>query len=178
MIGGKKDVDKAEQCLKTIPDLESLEESKARLVIQKLIEDNDLKASILFDGNSVWNSKPIITNLRKIMVHGTLYNGKKPAYIPIGSMLRMPAVGECILSDYFYDFLHLHCGSIAHYSKQGWVTEYPTVEDLKAFFMKNEFGHRVLDDIPGWMTDAKRIVETIMQELFPLQSFIKSRQKT
>lgn len=178
IIGGKKDVDKAEQCLKTIPDLESLEESKVRLVIQKLIEDNDLKASILFDGNSVWNSKPIIANLRRIMVHGTLYNGKKPRYIPIGSMLRMPAVGECILSDYFYDFLHLCCGSIAHYNKQGWVTEYPTVEDLKAFFMKNEFGHRVLDDIPGWETDVKRIVEMIMQELFPLQSFIKMTPKT
>jgi hypothetical protein len=179
IIGSKKDTEQAEQLLKTIPDLENLGESKARLAIQKLIEDDNLKASILFDGNSVWNSKPIITNLRKIMVHGTLYNGEKPHYVPIGSMLRFPVVGECILSDYFYSFIHLHCGTSAHYNKQGWVTIYPTVEDLKAFFMKNEYGHRVIDDIPDWETDVKRIVQMIVHELFPLQSYIKSiAQKT
>ena len=176
IIGSKKDSEKAEALLKAIPELESLPEPRARLIIQKIIEDNDLKATILFDGNSVWNSKPILRNLRRIMEAGTLYNGKKPRYIPIGSMLRMPAVGQCILSDYFYSFLSLDCGSIAHYNKQGWVTEYPTVEDLKAFFKKNEFGHRVLDDIPGWMTDAKRVVEEIERTLFPLQSYMKSKQ--
>jgi len=176
IIGKKADVEKAETALKAIADLQSLPEPKARLEIQRIIEEQDLKAHILFDGNTVWNTKPILANLKRIMEHGTLYNGKKPAYVPIGSMLRMPVVGECILSDYFYDFLHLECGSIAHYSKQGWVTEYPTVEDLKAFFQKNEFGKRVLDNIPGWMTDAKRVVEEIEQMLFPLRSFIKSKQ--
>ncbi len=176
IIGGKKDVEKAEALVSLIPDIKLLPESKARLLIQKTVEDNNLKATILFDGNSIWNSKRILANLRRIMQTGTLYNGKKPKYIPIGSMLRMPVVGQCILSDYFYDFLHGHCGSIAHYNKQGWVTEYPTVEDLKAFFMKNEFGHRVLDDIPEWMTDAKRVVEEIETTLFPLQSFMKSKQ--
>jgi len=176
ILGSKADSEKAEALVKAIPDLESLPEPKARLIIQKTIEDNDLKATIMFDGNSVWNSKPILCNLKRIMEHRTLYNGKKPKYIPIGSMLRMPVVGECILSDYFYNFLSGHCGSIAHYSKQGWVTEYPTVEDLKDFFKKNEFGDRVLDHIPCWMTDAKRVVEEVETMLFPLQSFMKSKQ--
>ena len=164
--------------MSAIPDLKELSESKVRIIIQQIIEDNNLKATIMFDGNSVWNSKPILANLKRIMEHGTLYDGKHPEYVPIGSMLRMPRVGKCILSDYFYNFLHLDCGSIAHYNKQGWVTEYPTVEDLKAFFIKNEFGHRVLDDIPGWMTDAKRVVEEIERMLFPLRSYMKSRQAT
>jgi hypothetical protein len=169
----KKDVETAEALVKAIPDLEALSEPKARLIIQKIIEEQDLKAHILFDGNTVWNSRRILSNLKRIMEHGTLYNRKKPRYVPIGSMLRMPVVGECILSDYFYNFLHLCCGSIAHYNKQGWVTEYPTVEDLKAFFQKNEFGHRVLDDIPDWETDAKRVVEEIERMLYPLKSFMK-----
>jgi len=176
ILGSKADIEKAEALVKAIPDLENLPEAKARLIIQKIIEDNDLNVTIMFDGNSIWNSKPILRNLRRIMEAGTLYNGKKPRYIPIGSMLRMPVVGECILSDYFYGFLEGHCGSIAHYNKQGWVTEYPTVEDLKAFFKKNEHGHRVLDDIPGWMTDAKRVVEEVERTLFPLRSFMKSKQ--
>jgi len=174
--GSKKDVEKAETVLKTIPDLESLPEPKARLEIQRLIDEQGLNASILFDGNTVLSKNRILQNLEQIVQHGTLYNKKKPRLIPIGSLLRMPVVGDCILSDYFYNFLHLDCGSIAHYNKQGWVTEYPTVEDLKAFFKKNEHGKRVLDWIPGWMTDAKLIVEAIEAHLFPFEHYIQTVQ--
>ena len=174
IIGSKKDVETAEAAVKTIPDLENLPEPKARLEIQKLIDEQSLKAAVLFDGNSVWSKNRILQNLEQIIQHGTLYNKEKPRFIPIGSMLRMPTVGDCILSDYFYNFL-TSCGSIAHYSKQGWVAIYPTVEDLKAFFKKNEFGHRVLDDIPHWKTDAKVIVEAIEAHLFPFETFMKSQ---
>jgi hypothetical protein len=92
-------------------------------------------------------------------------------------MLRMPVGGDPILSKYFYDFLHLHCGSIAHYNIQGWITEYPTLEDLKQFFKKNEYGKRVLDHIPVWMTDAKRIVEEIERQLFPFETYLKVTRK-
>jgi hypothetical protein len=176
IIGSKKDLDLAENALKTIPDLESLPESKARLEIQRLIDEQGLKAPILFDGNTVWSKTRIISNLQRIIEHGTLYNKKKPRWTPIGSMLRMPTVGDCPLSDYFYDFLHLNCGSIAHYSKQGWVATYPTVDDLKQFFKCNEYGKRVLDDVPGWKTDVKRIVEAIETLLFPFESFMKAHQ--
>jgi len=172
IIGSRKDVEQAEATLKTIPDLESLPEPKARLEIQRLIDEQSLKASILFDGNTVWSKNRILRNLEEIMQHGTLYNKEKPRYIPIGSMLRMPVVGDCVLSDYFYHFL-TDCGSIAHYNKQGWVTEYPTLEDLKEFFKHNEHGRRVLDWIPSWKTDAKLIVEAIEAHLFPFKHFIE-----
>jgi len=70
-------------------------------------------------------------------------------------------MGKTILTKYFYEFLSLCCGSIAHYNINGWVAEYPTVEDLRAFFQKNEFGHRVLDHVPEWKTDVKIIVREI-----------------
>jgi len=175
IIGSKKDVEKAEATLKTIQDLESLPEPKARLEIQRLIDEQGLNAHILFDGNTVWSKNRILRNLEQILQHGTLYNKKKPAYIPIGSLLRMPVVGDCILSDYFYRFLSGDCGSIAHYNKQGWVTHYPTVDDLREFFQKNEYGKRVLDSIPGWKTDAKAIVEAIEAHLFPFKHFLEAQ---
>jgi len=177
IVGSRKDVDEAEAALKTIKDLDLLPEPKARLEIQRLIDDQNLKASILFDGNTVWSLNRIIGNLKRIIEHGVLYDKKRPRLIPIGSMLRMPTVGATILSDYFYDFLHGDCGSIAHYNIQGWVAQYPTLEDLKEFFKKNEYGHRVRDHIPGWKTDALRIVEAIEANLFPFETFMKSKEK-
>jgi hypothetical protein len=177
IIGSKVDVEKAELLIKAIPNLETLDESKVRLIIQDIIETHNLKAHILVDGNSVWNSIPIITNLKRIMEHGKLYEGRHPGYVQVGEMLRFPVADKCVLSDYFYDFLNLHCGSIAHYNKQGWVTVYPTVEDLKEFFKKNEYGRRVLDDLPDWFTDGRRIVEKIEFTLFPLQSYAKAKAK-
>lgn len=178
IIGSKHDVEQAEITLKAIPDLENIPEAKVRLIIQELIENKSLKATIIFDGTSIWNRRKILANLSRIIQAGKLYNEKKPRFIPIGSMLRIPTVGDCILSDYFYNFLRLHCGSIAHYSKSGWVAIYPMLDDLKAFFKKNEHGHRVIDDVPGWATDIRRIVEDIEKLLFPLQSYIAMQQKT
>lgn len=85
----------------------------------------------------------------------------------------MPAIGDTILSNYFYKFLTNCCGSIAHYDIRGWVATYPTLDDLKEFFEKNEHGRRVIDAIPCWHTDAKRIVEVIEARLFPLRSYVK-----
>lgn len=165
IIGSKKDRETAAKHLQEIEGLLDMTESHARLAIQKVIDDYRLKASILYTGNTVWSRRRIIDNLRRIKKAGVLYDKEKPRLIPIGSLLRMPTVGETILSDYFYKFLSLCCGSIAHYNIQGWVAEYPTVEDLKQFFLKNEHGHRVIDDIPYWKTDAKEIVMDIEREL-------------
>ena len=177
ICGNPKEVERAKTFLEQIANLRDLTEPKARLLIQVAIDQHDLKADILYAGNTVWSKKRILQNLRRIISHGTLYDGKHPRWIPIGSMLRMPSVGKTVLSKYFYEFLHLCCGSIAHYDIQGWVTTYPTLEDLKAFFKKNEFGKRVLDDIPGWKTDAKAIVEAIERLLFPFQSYMKTLEE-
>ena len=69
------------------------------------------------------------------------------------------------MTKYLYQFLTLFCGPIAHYNMFGWIEEYPTVEDLKIFFMRNEFGQRVLNYIPNWNTDVYNIVTEIEKEL-------------
>jgi hypothetical protein len=98
------------------------------------------------------------------MKHGTLYNldQSKPP----------------ILSRYFYEFLHLNCGSIAHYNIHGWIHKYPTVEHLKKFFKQNEFGKPVREWIPKWKTDAIEIVKAIEQQLFPFETYMRSREET
>jgi len=185
IYGSSQEVERTLSLLLTIPELLVKRECEARLLIQDLIDKHKIKATIMFDGNTVWSKDRIIRNLKQIIEAGTLYNGKKPSYIPIGSMLRMPVVGDCILSDYFYSFLNLDCGSIAHFNKQGWVTEYPTVDDLREFFKKNEYGHRVLHNVRH--SDAKLIVEEIEKLLNindveyeregPVEQYLRTHQK-
>lgn len=138
-----------------------MKEPGVRLQAQELIDKHHLKASILINGNAVWSKTRVLTNLNRIMKNGTLYNEdqKKPP----------------ILSHYFYQFLHQVCGSTAHYNIHGWIHKYSTIEHLKRFFKKNEFGERVLDWIPKWRTDARVIVEEIEKKLFPFESYMKTR---
>lgn len=111
-------------------------ESKARLEIQKLIDNKKFKGTIMYDGNSIWSCDRIIRNIKRLKKEESLKS----------------------VSDYLYEFLSLSCGSIAHFNKAGWIAEYPTSKDLKEFFQRNEFGQRIYDYIPEWKTDAKRIV--------------------
>jgi len=160
--GSERDIKQAADILKQL-NLTRMKEPKARLKIQEIIDEYNLRATVLVDGNIVWSKKKILRNLDRIMKHGTLYNVDQ----------RKPP----ILSQYFYQFLHLDCGSVAHYDIHGWVHKYPTIVHLKEFFRKNEFGKRVLDDIPKWHTDAIEIVKAIEQKLFPFQTFLKSKTK-
>jgi hypothetical protein len=113
-------------------------ESKARLLIQSLIDDYNVKAAILWDGNRVWSRKRIIKDIRAIIRRG------------------MSA-----LSDYLYEFFHLCCGSIAHYNKQGWICEYPDIETIKGFLLKNEYGQSVLIHQPYWASDRIEILKEV-----------------
>lgn len=174
--GNKAQKQRARELLDTIPLLEARPEAEARLKIQDLIDEYDLKAAILVNGNSVWSKKRIIRNLKRILKRGTLYDENKPIYTPVGSMLRLPNGAAPILSKYFYQFLHLQCGSIAHYNIHGWIHHYPTIDSLKKFFKSNEFGKKVSEWIPEWYADARRIVEEIEQLLFPFQTYMKSRK--
>lgn len=159
IFGSRKHIEEAEKALEVIDKEVLKSEPEARLEIQQLIDDNKLKADILYDGNIVWSYNKIIRNIKQIKKKGVLgYAG----YVQTGSMMRVPENNtKPVLSDYLYEFLHLSCGSIAHYSKPGWIVEYPSAEDLKGFFQHNEFGQRVLEYLPDWKTDAKRIVYTI-----------------
>ena len=143
IYGNKQQIQQAEIILlKNIPDLPVLSESSARIKLQEAIDYENIRADILFDGNSVWSKKKILRDIKKIKKYG---------------MQK--------LSDYLYKFLSLSCGSIAHYNKYGWIATYPTIQDLRNFFRKNEFGERVLTHLPVWKTDAQRIVEAVEQEL-------------
>jgi len=143
LYGNKQSIEQAEIILqKNIPDLPALTESKARLQIQECIDHENIKASILFDGNSVWSKKKILRDIKRVKKHG---------------MEK--------LTDYLYKFFHLSCGSIAHYNKYGWISTYPTLHHLKQFFRRNEFGERVLHHLPAWKTDAQVIVKAVEEEL-------------
>ena len=181
ILGPKNAVRKAEEMLKELEEiehvhLEEMEEPVARIVLQDLIDEKNVRASILVNGNSVWSMKRILMNLNRIVAVGRLYGEKRPHRELIGGIIYLPVETDPILSKYFYEFLCLECGSIAHYNIHGWIAEYPTLEHLKKFFKKNEFGKRVLDDIPFWYTDARRIVEAIEIQLYPLESYMKARK--
>ncbi len=126
LYGSFKDVDFAEKTIYDSPEYnqldENYDENTYREVLQKIIDDNKLKADILFNGNRVWSKNKIIRNIKTIIKHNDMNKMNK----------------------YLYHFLSLSCGSIAHFDKYGWIQNYPTVEHLKQFFVKNEFGERVL----------------------------------
>jgi len=166
--GSEKEISEAIETIKNYekskpkgPHLENMKEADARLIIQQLIDQNRLKASILVNGNTVWSKDRILRNLELIMQHGTLYNENqtKPPY----------------LSHYFYQFLHLVCGSMAHYDIHGWIHKYSTAEHLKKFFKSNEFGKRVLEFIPPERSDARVIVQAIEMRLYPFETYMRTR---
>lgn len=119
------------------------DEAEARLVLGRLIDEKDLRATIMYDGNSIWSKKRLIRDLQRI--------------------LRSDDMSK--MTDYLYEFLHLECGSIAHSTKAGWISVYPTVGDLRAFFLKNERGQHVSLSIPQWYTDAQVCVEEMARML-------------
>ena len=169
--GSEKDISEAIAVLKRYgdskpmgPHLESMTEANARLIIQQLIDQNHIKASILINENTVWSKDRILKNLDLLIQHGTLYNLEDQTKPPI-------------LSHYFYQFLHLVCGSMAHYDIHGWIHKYPTTEHLRKFFKCNELGKRVLDSIPPDRNDARAIVEEIEAQLFPFEHYMQQREQ-
>lgn len=144
IYGNKKNIDIANTILSIrLPNLDILLEDEARLQLQYIIDSDKIEAHILYNGNTVWSKNKILKNLRQIIRHNDMD----------------------YLSDYFYQFLSLSCGSIAHYNKQGWIEIYPTFSHLKKFFQENEFGVKVINHIPRWKTDVFVIVQEIEKEL-------------
>lgn len=138
IYGSKREIDDAISILQNVNPGSYDKEVEARLLIQDLIDKHNIKASILYDGNTVYSKKRIIRDLKLIVKHNDM----------------------SVMTDYLYNFLS-SCGSIAHFNKYGWIETYPTVFDLRKFFMFNEFGQPVIQHIPRWATDQRRIVEEI-----------------
>jgi hypothetical protein len=135
VYGTKKGIEDAMVTLRTIT-LTGVE-PKDRILIAKLIEEFQFDAEILYQGNTVWNQKKLVKNLHLI--------------------INKHDMGK--MNDYLYKFLSLSCGSIAHFNRFGWIAEYPTIEALRSFFQRNEFGQSVLQHQPMWKTDAIEIVK-------------------
>jgi len=139
LYGAAKKIDNTEATiLQEIPNIAALSEPDARLRLQKLIDDGKVEAEILYDGNGVYGKKAILRDMRKLLRDG------------MESM-----------TDRLYRFFTLCCGSIAHYDKGGWIATYPRIHDLRRFFLENEYGRRVLNDVPRWKTDVIEVVKDI-----------------
>ena len=145
IYGGQVKIDACTEILnrELLPQITpNIREAEIRPLISALIDKHDIKADILYDGNTVWSKKKILYGIRQVKRKG------------------MKA-----LTDYLYQFLNLCCGSIAHYNKYGWIDVYPTISALRQFFKRNEFGETVYNHIPMWKTDVRDIVLAIENEL-------------
>ena len=117
------------------------DEKKDRLTIQSAIDEYDIEANILYNGNRVWGKNRIISEYKRLKKSGQL-------------------VG---MSDHFYEYLHLACGSIAHYNKDGWIQAYEnSVERLDDFFRCNESGINIFDHA-GRFSDQKAIAKELLE---------------
>lgn len=125
-------------------------EHEDRLAIQEAIDRFKVKASILYDGNTVWSYDRVVRDFRR-----ALKSGPSPD-TEYGS-------GDYNLTNYLYEFLSLECGSIAHFNKYGWIGTYPTKDDLKGFCRHNEFGTDILSEQPGWASDRQKIAKAVLE---------------
>jgi hypothetical protein len=104
-----------------------------------MMEQKLVTADVLLNGNSVYNKEKILRNVRM--------------------MVRRKKMS--LMTNYTYEFLSNACGSIAHWNKAGWISVYPTIAAFRNFFIKNEYGKRVLESRPSWATDRVEIVKEI-----------------
>ncbi|MEM4115154.1 MAG: hypothetical protein QXP59_04010 [Saccharolobus sp.] len=142
LYGSAKDIKETKSVLETHINELTGNEGQDRLIIQSLIDHNKLKADILYDGNTVWSYDKTIKDFKNLLKNG------------MESM-----------SDYMYEFLSLETGSAAHFNKQGWIETYPTINDLKEYFKKNEYGQTVLEYQPAWATDRIKIIKEMLRLL-------------
>lgn len=142
VIGTPQDIAKFESLITPYNNLEGFQEPHVRKIIQDIQDTPDNKLSqltILYSGNTVWSKVKLVNAVRKIV----------------------KAQNMNAMTRYLYEFLSCSCGSIAHYNQQGWIDTYPTVDSLKEFFKRNEFGERVINHLPHWKVDAINAVHDI-----------------
>jgi hypothetical protein len=135
---------KLKSFVKANPIAEDLNEYDVRKLLLPFVHEHLCTNEwILYDGNVVWDINRLEKHFKTFV---KFYDYKH-------------------FTNYLYEFFHLQCGSIAHYSKIGWFETYPTLDSLKEFFKRNEYGSPVRDYPPGWHYDA-RLAANIMATLF------------
>ena len=87
-----------------------------------------------------WTKEKVVRSVQNILKHRSIEYLSEPAYY----------------------FFHMHCGSIAHFNKEGWAATYRDLRDFANFFLvSNEYGH-CLQDPPEFMNLTKEQRETIL----------------
>jgi hypothetical protein len=142
VIGLRGRVEKFELFALTYNNFHSYQEPHIRKIIQEYLDHGDnYKLTVLFEGNSVYAKTPLLRNLKAI--------------VRANDMSKM--------NDELYHFFSLSCGSIAHYNRGGWIAEYPTVDALRGFFRRNEYGQDVLSYQRGY--DRVEVVKEMCKAL-------------
>lgn len=109
-------------------------ESVDRLIIQKSIDDNKIKSSILYDGNTVYPFEKIVKAYRKLQKSDSLEN----------------------LTKEMYHFFMYACGDIAHYDMGGYKCYYDfSFRRLENELMKNCWTSSRFSDIDKIFKELK-----------------------
>ncbi|MBQ6324296.1 MAG: hypothetical protein IJI22_05650 [Bacilli bacterium] len=110
------------------------DEANDRLLIQKCIDDNNLKSSILYDGNTVYSFKKIVKEYRDLQKTGTLDK----------------------LTEKMYHFFTNACGDIAHYNINGFKGYYNnSLRNLESSLLSRD------TFIPRWHSDLDKIFKEL-----------------
>lgn len=162
VTGTEEQVEKARKVLaplvqvsEKVPLSMSFDEGELRIGIQDTIDMFNITAIVVHKGHRVWSRKRIINNLHKVKVRGPES-----------------------LSNYFYEFIKNVCGSKLYFNKQAWIKNHSTVDEFGQFFLKNDYGKDACDYIPKWKADAKRTAADIERNLYPFQSYLRSKRKS
>lgn len=131
LFGSKSIIEKEKSIIESLPLTDN--EATDRLIIQKCIDDNNLKSDILYDGNTVYPFKKIVNEYRKLQQSGKLEK----------------------MTDRMYDFFMNACGDIAYYNKQGYICNYDnSIQMLENTHLKNIF-------TSSWHTDVDKIFKEL-----------------
>ena len=105
-----------------------------RLIIQKCIDDNKLKSSILYDGNTVYPFEKTVKAYRRLQKSGSLEN----------------------LTKEMYHFFMYACGDIAHYDIGGYKCYYNfSFRELENELLKNCWTSTRFSDIDKIFKELK-----------------------
>ena len=109
-------------------------ESNDRILIQKCIDNNNLKSEILYEGNTIYSFKKIVKEYRNLQKSGTLDK----------------------LTNKMYLFFTNACGDIAHYNINGFRDYYNnSLENLESKLLGRD------TFIPRWCSDLDRIFKEL-----------------
>jgi len=132
IYGSRKNINICKEALDEI-SLTGIEQAD-RVLIQNMIDEKAIKADIFYDGNFV---VPFTKTVKEFKKYNKSNNIDK-------------------MTDYFYKFLTVTLGDIAHYDKHGYIYYYRDFESIKSNLINLAYA-------PGWYTDLKKVLDVIKE---------------